>query len=202
MKSRGWLEEQAALGGDAADAAISMAEAGLLVAVDELQSAGVLHFDAHLDNMLTDGVRVYLTDFGLATSPSFQLSDLEELFIAANATHDRCHALTRLVDWIVTALTDTPDWETRDERIERISDGDHSDLEHISPAAAAVVERHGTVAAIVNTFYRRLRFDDRHASYPTDALEQALRGHRWRPDASSDQADSPSADQGSPATAS
>ena len=173
-----WLGEQTALGGLAADEAISMAEAGLLVAVEELQSAGLLHFDAHFGNMLTDGVRVYLTDFGLATSPSFELSELEERFIAANATHDRCHALTRLVDWIITALTDTPDWKTRDERIERISEGDRSGLQHLSPAAAAVVERHASVAAIVNDFYRQLRFDDRHAEYPTDALGQALSGHR------------------------
>ncbi len=172
-----WLDEQTALGAAATDAAIAMAENGLLAGVDELKSAGVLHFDAHLNNMLTDGSRVYFTDFGIATSPSFHLSDLEKRFIAANATHDRCHTLTRLVDWIITALTDAPDWETRDERIQRISNGDHGELAHVSATAAAVVERHAPIAAIINDFYRRLRFDDRHARYPTDALHQALSRH-------------------------
>ena len=170
----GWLDEQVALGGDATDAAIEMVEKGLRAGVDEMKLAGVLHFDAHLNNMLTDGSRVYFTDFGLATSPSFQLSDQEKRFIADNATHDRYHTLTRLVDWIVTALTDAPDWETRDERIQRISNGDRNELAHVSPTAASVVERHAPIAAIINDFYRRLRFDDRHASYPTHSLQRAL----------------------------
>lgn len=173
-----WLDEQTALGGAATDAAIEMVENGLLAGVDELKLAGVLHFDAHLNNMLTDGSRIYFTDFGLATSPDFQLSDLEKRFIGDNATHDRCHTLTRLVDWIITALTDAPDWETRDERIQRIQNGHRNELAHLSPTAAAVVERHAPIAAIINDFYRRLRFDDRHAPYPTDALQRALSSHR------------------------
>ena len=169
-----WLDEQLALGGDATDAAIEMAENGLLSGVNEMELAGLLHFDAHLNNMVTDGSRIYFSDFGLATSTQFQLSDLEKRFIADNATHDRCHTMTRLVDWIITALTDVQDWETRDERIERVRNGDRNALEHLSPTAAAVVQRHAPIAAIINDFYRRLRFNDRHARYPTDAVQRAL----------------------------
>jgi hypothetical protein len=173
----GWLEEQAALGGDATDAAVKMVEKGLLSGVDEMQSAGLLHFDAHLDNILTDGGRIYFTDFGLATSPHFQLSDPERRFIADNDTHDRCHTLTRLVDWIVSTLTNAQDWETRDERIQQVRGGNRNGIKHLSPTAAAVIERHAPIAVIINDFYRRLRFDDRHALYPTNAARRTLISH-------------------------
>lgn len=170
-----WLDAQAALGTDAADAAVEIVEKGLRSGLAELELAKLLHFDAHLGNMLTDGSRVYFTDFGLATSPRFQLSDSERRFVAANATHDRCHALTRLIDWTISALTDVQDWQARDERIRRIRDGDPEGTEHLGPSATAVIQRHAPIAAIINDFYRRLRFEDRHAVYPTDEVQRALR---------------------------
>jgi hypothetical protein len=169
-----WLDEQASLGTDAADAAIEMVEDGLRSGVDEMELAGLLHFDAHLHNILTDGSRVYFTDFGLATSRRFQLSDSERRFVADNATHDRCHTLTRLLNWIIAALTDAQDWEARDERIERIRDGDPDGIEHLGPTARAVIQRYAPIAAVINDFYRRLRFEDRHALYPTEAVQHAL----------------------------
>ena len=170
-----WLDAQAALGVDAADAAIEVVENGLLSGLGELELAELLHFDAHLGNMLTDGNRVYFADFGLASSPRFQLSDSERRFVVANATHDRCHALTRLVDWTISTLTDAQDWQTRDERIRQVRDGNSDGIEHLGPSATGLVRRNAPVAAIINDFYRRLRFEDRHAVYPTDEVQRALR---------------------------
>jgi len=170
-----WLDRQVGLGTDATDAAIETVEADLLEIAADLTSAGLLHFDAHFGNMLTDGSRIYLADFGLANSPQFQLADSERRFIAENATHDRCHMLTRLVDWTVAALIDGQDWEQRDLRIRMVRDGDQSGIAHLSPTAVSAIQRHAPVAAVINDFYRRLRFDDRQAEYPTDAIQRALR---------------------------
>ncbi|WP_433593639.1 serine/threonine protein phosphatase [Nocardia sp. CA-145437] len=46
-----------------------------------LRDHQLLHMDAHWGNIRTDGERLYLTDFGLATSPHFDLSPDERDFV-------------------------------------------------------------------------------------------------------------------------
>ena len=64
------------VGGDepAAEAAITMVHDALRRDVAFMNAAGVFHFDAHLGNILTDGHCLYLADFGLATSPRYELT--------------------------------------------------------------------------------------------------------------------------------
>ncbi|MCO4773615.1 MAG: protein kinase family protein [Deltaproteobacteria bacterium] len=53
-----------------------------------LSEQGVIHFDAHLGNVLTDGQQVYLTDFGLQLDEEFALSDAERSFFEAHRNYD------------------------------------------------------------------------------------------------------------------
>jgi serine/threonine protein kinase len=48
----------------------------------------VVHFDCHHDNILTDGSRVYLTDFGLLLDREFELSEAEQAFLTDNRLYD------------------------------------------------------------------------------------------------------------------
>jgi hypothetical protein len=166
-----WLEGQIAHGGDAAQAAVAMVEQRLRNDVAFMNSAGLFHFDAHLGNIQTDGQQLYFVDFGLATSPRFELSAAESRFLDANRSHDACHTVTRLVDWLVTELTGTPDWVDRDEFIRRCADG--YDPVDLMPAAAAVIRRYAPIAVVVNDFYRRLHLEDRTTPYPVDEVERA-----------------------------
>ena len=106
-----WLEQQVASGDDHADSAIAMVEQNLRTTVAFMKRSGLFHFDAHLGNILTDGEQLYLTDFGPATCPRFDLSAEEADFLAINVSHDESHSITRLVDWLVTELTDVADWK-------------------------------------------------------------------------------------------
>jgi hypothetical protein len=56
--------------------------------IDFLRKHGVIHFDAHFGNILSDGERAYLTDFGLVLDRSFELSDDELAFFEANIHYD------------------------------------------------------------------------------------------------------------------
>lgn len=63
--------------------------------IDEMQTTiaflrknGIIHFDTHLHNILTDGERPYLTDFGLTLDKSFVLSEAEKLFFTQNKYYD------------------------------------------------------------------------------------------------------------------
>ncbi|WP_439379248.1 hypothetical protein [Amycolatopsis lexingtonensis] len=114
-----------------------------------LAGQGVQHFDAHFANILTDGERLYLTDFGLAAFPGFALSGAEAEFLAQHHSHDRAYLLTRLVNRIVRSH---PGDRDRDE----------------------FVERHTPLAAVVNEFYVSLHGTSRKTPYPAEEIAQQL----------------------------
>jgi len=60
----------------------------LCATVDFLRKHGIIHFDAHFHNILTDGARPYLTDFGLVLDKSFDLTADESAFFRAHTHYD------------------------------------------------------------------------------------------------------------------
>jgi hypothetical protein len=61
-----------------------------------LRTKGIIHFDAHFCNILTDGERTYLTDFGLVLDKSFTLTKDEESFFKQNTFYDYGEVLRNL----------------------------------------------------------------------------------------------------------
>ena len=53
-----------------------------------LRKNGIIHFDVHFNNILTDGDKPYLTDFGLALDRRFDLSETEQAFFRKNTHYD------------------------------------------------------------------------------------------------------------------
>lgn len=60
----------------------------LRATIDFLRKNGVVHFDAHFENVLTDGGRSYLGDFGLVLDGEFALNGAEREFLEAHAYYD------------------------------------------------------------------------------------------------------------------
>lgn len=81
-----------------------MVERQLQAGTSFMNAHGLLHFDAHFQNILTDGERLFFADYGLAISSRFDLSKEEADFFAEHQTYDRCYSVTHLVIWLVTAL--------------------------------------------------------------------------------------------------
>ena len=50
-----------------------MVLAEMCATITFLRNQGIIHLDTNFFNMLTDGTRVYLTDFGLALDQHFEL---------------------------------------------------------------------------------------------------------------------------------
>lgn len=53
-----------------------------------LRKNGIIHFDVHFNNILTDGEKTYLTDFGLVLDRRFNLSETERTFFRKNTHYD------------------------------------------------------------------------------------------------------------------
>ena len=134
-----------------------------------LRHREILHLDGHFGNIRADDDRLYLVDFGLATSPRFDLSDAERDFAARNADHDADYASMRLVNWLVTSVCGVPvptdgDSVARNRFVQRCATGD---IPPDVPAhVAEIIARHAPAAARMNEFCCRLFDGDLHAAYP------------------------------------
>jgi hypothetical protein len=172
-----WLSAQVAAGQDAVASACAMVESCLLTDVAFMNANGLMHFDAHFGNIVTDGQRLYIADFGLVTSPRFDLSTEEAGFLHRNRTHDIGYALMRLVNWLVTdvcgvAVPQTGGPVQRNEYIRACAAG--AEPTGVPPCIAAVVRRYAPVAAVMNDFYWDLFGVSRATPYPADKIEHAL----------------------------
>jgi hypothetical protein len=142
-----------------------------------MNSKGLTHFDAHFGNILTDGHQLYFSDLGLATSPRFDLSAQEALFLQDHRTHDLGYAAMRLVNWLVTAFcgVGAPDEGGLRERTEHIRAYAAGSEPGGAPASvAAQIRRYAPVAAAMNDFYRELFSVSRATPYPAEKITRAL----------------------------
>jgi hypothetical protein len=142
-----------------------------------MNTNGLLHFDAHFRNILTDGHRLYLADLGLATSPRFDLSTDERDFLALNASHDASYAMRELLNWIVAnvvgiAAPNTGGPVERYDYIRRCATG-------ARPAGAPepiaeLISHYAPVAALLNDYYWNFFGETRATPYPAQEITQAM----------------------------
>ncbi len=142
-----------------------------------LNSLGLLHGDAHFENILTDGHRLYFADLGLATSERFALSPDELSYLRDNASLDRAYVLAKWVNWLIKAFA--PSSSSLHERmalVRALAQGQavQALMPGLPSDAAAIIHRHAPVASLVNGFYVQLHGERRDAHYPREAIEAAL----------------------------
>jgi hypothetical protein len=154
-----WLRENPA--GKAATVERQLSEI-----VTFLRDRELLHMDGHFGNMRTDMERIYLSDFGLATSAQFDLSAAERDFNKQHVTHDAGYAAMRLVNWLATDVCGVPSGGpvAHNEYVRQCAAGRIPD--DVPPTVAAILTRHAPAAAKMNAFYGRLFHGDLHAEYP------------------------------------
>jgi hypothetical protein len=136
---------------------------------------GLVHFDAHFDNVLTDGRQLHLADLGLAAGTGFVLSPDEVALVEHARTHDLAYARMRLVNWAISTFGDPScarDPVARHAAVRAFADG--ASTAGLPEPAAGIVRRHAPVAAILDAFYAELFNVRRDAPYPADAVRDAL----------------------------
>ncbi|GLY80481.1 protein kinase family protein [Actinoallomurus iriomotensis] len=136
-----------------------------------MSSRGLVHFDAHFHNILTDGRLLYFADFGLALSSGFELSAAEAEFLADHHAYDRCftagHLLRHHLPNGVVGNTEHAAF-LREWIAGRKPD-------RIPPEITMVIDRHCQIAVVLDEFHRRLLTESKKTAYPTAELELALR---------------------------
>ena len=120
-----WLADRS--GAEGLDEAM---EAAILRIHDEWRQAaafvnarGMLHFDLHAANLLTDGAQIYVSDYGLALCADFDLAPAERDFYEAHRLYDRGYVDWAFGGWLRRAqLPLTPALEARLESAAPVAD--------------------------------------------------------------------------------
>ncbi|MEU9482094.1 protein kinase family protein [Streptomyces decoyicus] len=167
-----WLGTQVEAGDRTANRACVMVERELAAGTSFMNSRGLVHFDAHFENILTDGRRLYFTDYGLAISSGFELSRDEADFFDRHQTYDRCYTATYLVNWLVTALYgyQRGDREGRYALVRAYAEGKRPT--GIPEEAAAILARHAPIAAVMSDFNRKFQCQSRQTPYPLEEIRR------------------------------
>ncbi|MEU7424837.1 protein kinase family protein [Streptomyces sp. NPDC040750] len=168
----GWLGDarEAALTEPGGDAPYGWAEAAVRRGVEFMSARGLVHFDTHFANVLTDGRQVYFADFGLALSRDFRLSAPEAAFLSDHLVYDRSYAPGHLL---------------RHHLPEAVRDGkDHSTFlgewasghrpGGVPAAIGAILDRHAPHAVVLDDFHRRLLTESKRTPFPAAAIRAAL----------------------------
>ncbi|MEU6389246.1 protein kinase family protein [Streptomyces sp. NPDC046939] len=158
-----WLGAQVDADDAAAERACAMVDSELEAGISFMNARGLLHFDAHFQNILTDGRRLFFADYGLAISSRFDLDQDEADFFDQHRTYDRRYAVTHLVNWLAVALHGYQP-EQRAAFVRACAQGVLP--EGVPAGIAALLVRYAPVAAAMGDFYRRFQRESRAIPFP------------------------------------
>jgi len=164
-----WLGARVEAGNEAANLACAMVARELEAGTSFMNARGLLHFDGHFQNILTDGRRLFFADYGLAISSRFDLPKEEADFFAEHQSYDRSYTATHLVLWLITALYGYGR-EERNAFVRACAQGEHP--VGIPPQAAAILTRHAPLAAVMTDFYSKFQLESRQARYPLEEISR------------------------------
>lgn len=164
---------------DAVDpvALVSTIEARLVDLLVFIRNNGLIHMDAHFENILTDGGELYLSDHGLALSPEFDLSADERSFLRGHQEFDLSTALNSLIHAVVSHYHPDVDWR---DVLRRLQQGDSSSTEALPVEVRAYLLPRAPVALEMGEFWARLKAD-LTTRFPDDRFRNLL--HRCLPGA-------------------
>jgi len=164
-----WYENKIVRGGEALNSATTMIEHDLQAISSFINARGLLHFDTHFRNIMTDGDRLYFADFGLALSSEFKLSDTEREFFDIHKNYDQCQALTYFLYVIISTLFSKDKWE---DVLQEFADG--KDRGPLPPSIVSIIERYTPIAVVMWEFHRKLMRETKIVPYPADELSRLL----------------------------
>jgi hypothetical protein len=166
---REWLSAQIAKSDDSAGAAVAFVDKHLKATNKHMNARGLMHFDAHFENILTDGERLYLSDFGLALSSKFDLTPAETEFLKHHQSYDQACAAVNLIHCVITSLFGKEQWEIR------LREYLAGELGNTLPVIAVMIKRYAPIALLMDELFQKLQKESKLTPYPAAQLEKLLR---------------------------
>ncbi|WP_330336772.1 protein kinase family protein [Streptomyces sp. NBC_00557] len=145
-------------------------EEALVRGTQFMSGRGLVHFDAHFDNLLTDGRQVYFADFGLALSRDFELSGPEREFLAGHLVYDRSYAPTHLLRHHLP--DDVRGGMEPGAFLRAWAAGRRPGS--VPSGLAALLDRHAPHAIVLDDFHHRLLTRSKRTPFPAAEVRRAL----------------------------
>ncbi|MFE6776693.1 protein kinase family protein [Streptomyces sp. NPDC057702] len=153
-----------------ADSPFPWAERALRRGTAFLRSRGMVHFDAHLANVLTDGQHLYFADLGLALSSRFALTPAETGFLTEHLAYDQHHAVGQLLRHHV--LADLPGEPGPVEFLRAWPAGRSRAPAAGGAEVAALIDRHARATVALHDFHRDLLTVSKRTPFPAARLRR------------------------------
>ncbi|MCV7354041.1 protein kinase family protein [Mycolicibacterium fluoranthenivorans] len=144
----------------------------LLGVTQRMRACGLVHFDVHLDNILTTGQNLIVSDFGLAAAAHFQLDDAERRFLATHVDHDVAYCAAELANAILGKTMAFPHARARNAWLRDLPRADT--LGEGAGPLSDIVRRLAPTAALINDHYWHLHGGHLETPFPSGALAATL----------------------------
>ena len=145
--------------------------AQLFDAIAALRSLGVVHFDAHFANVVTDGEQCRLTDFGLAMAADFELGARERRFLETHRYYDYGVVLASLGIMLGRALGGGMSVASLGRTIDELDQaplGCHPELVH-------ALQRYRAPVLYMLSFFKRMQSPRKRSTYDDEVMGDLLR---------------------------
>lgn len=163
-----WLKQQFKRGPDSFDQALAFVESNLSATIAFMKSRGLVHFDTHFENILTDGHRLYFNDFGLALSSDFDLNEEELRFLDQHQDYDICRASVGFMHALITSNFGDEDWK---ENLRKIM---NTNCKGLTLTGQALAKKYGPIAAELLEFSQKLKNESKRTPFPAERFSKLI----------------------------
>ena len=165
-----WLVKKAAQGSREFEVAVKMVDQNLRETTSFMMQSGMIHFDTHSGNILTDGHRLYFADFGLALSSQFDLSLEEKAFFELHKKYDKVSSQGMFAIDILRALSFS--YEDAVTQLKKYIEGDRTII--CSPYITSILQNYAQSSILYDSFMSKLRKESKLTPYPAEKVEIIL----------------------------
>jgi hypothetical protein len=162
-----WLTERLTEGGEIAEAALRFVDHHLAETNSFMKANGLIHFDAHFENILTDGEMIYFSDFGLALSSQFKLGKDELEFFNEHEDFDAANSAMTMVGFLIRAYFEKGSWD------QQLCDFVDGKLGAVPDTVDEIIRRDAAIALILKNFFNRF-IDDKTTPFPNEMLRKLM----------------------------
>lgn len=163
-----WLGTKLLDGGEVAANALDLVDVKLKETNEFMHAQGLIHFDAHFDNILADDDTIYFSDFGLALSSQFEMSNEEIDLFDSCSTYDRCSTKINFLHSIIAALLGKDRWSIT---LQNIANDEMGGFE---PAVAKIIKLYAPIALIMADYYQSMQQVSKSTPYPEVEFKKLL----------------------------
>lgn len=164
---RVWLQRYLSVGEKSTESSLYLIEKQLESVISFMNTKGLLHFDIHCGNIMIDDNELYVTDFGLAMSTDFELSETESSFFKEHHNYDQYYATTYFVRQIVKELFKSED---REALLQEFAVG--KNIQALLPEISSFLIERAPIVLRMNEFFKKIKHESKSTSYPLLELER------------------------------